>query len=86
MSDSRRIDTHHHIVPPDYAAWLHEHNARAGGLPIPEWRAEASLDMMDMCGVQAAILSVSTPGVHLGDDGEATPMRCPMCQQTMDGR
>ena len=67
----RRIDTHHHVVPPDYAAWLRRKGSLAGGLPIPDWSPEAALALMDERGVATAILSVSTPGVHLGDDAEA---------------
>src|SRR5262245_18864357 len=43
----------------------------AGGLPIPDWTVEAALALMDARAVETAILSVSTPGVHLGDDAEA---------------
>ena len=66
-----RIDTHQHIVPPDYAAWLRRMGMAAGGLPIPDWSRESALAMMDKHGVRTGILSVSTPGVHLGDDTEA---------------
>lgn len=68
---SPRIDTHQHIVPPAYAAWLARHGLSAGGLPIPAWSAEGALDLMAAAGIQAGLLSVSTPGVHLGDDAEA---------------
>ena len=71
MNGLPRIDVHHHIVPPLYAQWLRERGLAAGGLPIPDWSAEASLDLMDERGVETAILSVSTPGVHLTDDAEA---------------
>jgi predicted TIM-barrel fold metal-dependent hydrolase len=43
----------------------------AGGLPIPEWSADSAVALMDKYGIQNAILSVSTPGVNLGDDVEA---------------
>jgi predicted TIM-barrel fold metal-dependent hydrolase len=66
-----RIDTHHHIVPPAYAAWLKRIGVRAGGLPIPDWNVESTVALMDKFGIETAILSVSTPGVHLGDDAEA---------------
>ncbi len=66
-----RIDTHHHAVPATYAAWLKRAGVRAGGLPIPDWSPESSLALMDKYGIQTAILSVSTPGVNLGDDAEA---------------
>ena len=31
----RRIDTHAHIVPDFYRAWLAEKRVDAGGLPVP---------------------------------------------------
>ncbi|MEX2207568.1 MAG: amidohydrolase family protein [Myxococcota bacterium] len=71
MTASRRIDTHHHVVPPAYAAWLRSRGLAAGGLPIPDWSPDAALASMDKVGVQTAVLSVSTPGVHLGDDAAA---------------
>jgi predicted TIM-barrel fold metal-dependent hydrolase len=73
-SGLRRIDTHHHVVPPDYGAWLRRKGMAAGGLPIPDWTPEAALALMDERGVETAILSVSTPGVNLGDDAEARAM------------
>lgn len=66
-----RIDTHLHIVPPRYAAWLAERGHTAGGMPIPAWSVEGALDVMDAHGVAAALLSISTPGVYLGDAEEA---------------
>lgn len=71
MHTHRRIDTHHHLVPPAYAAWLKARGLDAGGLPIPDWSEEGALDMLEAAGIQTGILSVSTPGVHLGDDAEA---------------
>lgn len=67
-----RIDTHHHIVPPFYAAWLQSRGIQAaGGRLLPEWSAEGALDLMAAADIATGIFSVSTPGVHLGDDGEA---------------
>ena len=71
MATLGRIDTHHHVVPPAYAAWLKRKGMEAGGLPIPEWSADSALALMDKYRVRTAIMSVSTPGVHLGDDAEA---------------
>jgi 6-methylsalicylate decarboxylase len=68
---SRRIDTHSHVVPPDYADSLRARDVSAGGLPIPEWDPQAALALMDRHDIAAAVLSVSTPGVHFGDDAEA---------------
>jgi predicted TIM-barrel fold metal-dependent hydrolase len=71
MTKAGRIDTHHHIVPPAYADWLQSKGVTAGGAAIPKWSVESDLALMDSIGVETAILSVSTPGVNLGDDAEA---------------
>ncbi|MGD3109579.1 amidohydrolase family protein [Streptomyces sp. YGL11-2] len=71
MFAAGRIDTHHHIVPPDYRDWLLSRGETAGGLPIPTWDVDTDLAFMDGQGIRAAVLSVSTPGTHLGDDTEA---------------
>ena len=57
-----RIDTHHHIIPPDYRKDLR--NARideAGGRALPDWSPDAALQTMAELDVATAILSVSTP-------------------------
>ena len=69
-----RIDTHSHVLPPDYAQWLRAKGVSAGGLPIPAWDPHAALSLMDRHDIAAAVLSVSTPGVHLGDGAEARAM------------
>jgi predicted TIM-barrel fold metal-dependent hydrolase len=71
MATLGRIDTHHHIVPDAYAQWLRRKGLDAGGLPIPEWSVDSAIALMEKYNIQTAILSVSTPGVHLGDDAEA---------------
>jgi len=72
--NTARIDTHQHIVPPFYDEWLAANEVTAGGLPIPKWSAEGALDLMESAQIAKAILSVSTPGVHLGDDLQARDM------------
>jgi 6-methylsalicylate decarboxylase len=58
-----RIDTHHHLIPPDYRKALQKAGiAAAGGRELPDWSPEASLQTMAELGVGTAILSVSTPG------------------------
>lgn len=65
MSGRRRIDVHQHVVPPRYAAWLRAQGVSdAGGRELPAWSAEEALAVMDTHGIERAILSVSTPGVH----------------------
>jgi predicted TIM-barrel fold metal-dependent hydrolase len=68
---SLRIDTHHHVVPSFYRDWLAARGVDAGGMPIPQWSAQASLDLMARTRTGTAILSVSTPGVQPADGAEA---------------
>jgi 6-methylsalicylate decarboxylase len=58
-----RIDTHHHLIPPDYRKSLQKAGlSAAGGRELPGWSPEASLQAMADLDVGTAILSVSTPG------------------------
>lgn len=66
-----RIDVHHHAVPPFYARLLNQEGIRPGGVAVPEWTPEKSLRLMDRNGIGTGILSVSTPGAWLGDEGKA---------------
>ncbi len=66
-----RIDTHHHILPP---AWLAEERDRvlyaSQGAPaslIDNWRPERAVEDMDKSGVATSVVSISTPGVYMGD-------------------
>jgi predicted TIM-barrel fold metal-dependent hydrolase len=57
-----RIDTHHHMVPPDYRTALQAASiGDAGGRAMPDWSPEASLQTMAELDVSTAILSVSAP-------------------------
>jgi predicted TIM-barrel fold metal-dependent hydrolase len=67
-----RIDTHHHFVPPAYMSALRKQGYSYGaGSSIPEWTQQNAIAFMDSSGIETAILSISTPGVHFGDSGEA---------------
>jgi predicted TIM-barrel fold metal-dependent hydrolase len=58
-----RIDTHHHLVPPDYRKALQKAGlSEAGGRALPDWSPQATLQTMADLGIGTAILSVSTPG------------------------
>jgi 6-methylsalicylate decarboxylase len=58
-----RIDTHQHLIPPDYRKALRKAGLdEAGGRRMPDWSADASLQAMAELGIGTAILSVSTPG------------------------
>jgi 6-methylsalicylate decarboxylase len=68
---SLTIDTHHHILPDFF--WQETENARApiGGLAPLRWSKEATLSFMDDAGIDVAVVSLSTPGVHTGNSAKA---------------
>jgi 6-methylsalicylate decarboxylase len=69
-----KVDVHAHYVPDGYRAALE----RAGhdqpdGMPwIPDWSAELHLEAMERLGIARSLLSISSPGVHLGDGAADT--------------
>ncbi|MBV8348405.1 MAG: amidohydrolase [Mycolicibacterium sp.] len=71
-----RIDTHHHLIPPDYRKALQKAGIdEAGGRVLPDWSPEASLQTMAELDVATAILSVSTPGTSfLGAASDAAAL------------
>ena len=68
-----RIDVHAHFLPEFYrqavAAAGYDH---PDGIPaLPRWDEDAALAMMDGLNIRSAVLSISSPGVHFGDDAAA---------------
>jgi predicted TIM-barrel fold metal-dependent hydrolase len=67
------IDVHHHFLPPFYKplakGWLDKF--ATGVAAVMAWTPEASLAAMDEARVSRAVLSISSPGVHFGDDAQA---------------
>ncbi|MGW0816694.1 amidohydrolase family protein [Streptomyces viridiviolaceus] len=67
------VDVHAHFVTDSYVR-----QARAAGHQLPDgvpawpgWSAAAHLELMDRNGIRTSFLSVSSPGVHFGDDAAA---------------
>lgn len=67
------IDVHAHLLPDFYVqqatAAGHAHPDGMGGWPT--WSVRTHLDLMDRNGIDTAMLSMSSPGVHFGDDNAA---------------
>ncbi|SOE92595.1 Predicted metal-dependent hydrolase, TIM-barrel fold [Burkholderia sp. D7] len=68
-----RVDVHAHFVPAFYREALTDAGLSApdGIRAMPEWDVESTLRVMDRLGVATAMLSISSPGVHFGDDAKA---------------
>jgi predicted TIM-barrel fold metal-dependent hydrolase len=72
------IDTHHHVLPDFFWQETENANAPVGGLAPLRWSREASISFMDDAGIDLAVVSISTPGVHTGDSAKARTLarRC----------
>jgi len=69
---SDRIDVHFHYLSPEYREKMIDAvGAWSDGFPAPHWSAEGALAMMDKSGIATGMLSVSSPGVHFGNDANA---------------
>ena len=68
MTAPHRIDVHHHILSGEYISALARMGITgAGGVSFPSWSVDDALGIMDRQGIQAAVTSISAPGVHFGD-------------------
>ncbi len=81
-----RVDTHHHLVPPDYRKALHKAGIdSAAGRAMPDWSVDAALGAMFDLDVATAIVSVSTPGTtFLPKPGDAGALARDLNDYTAD--
>jgi 6-methylsalicylate decarboxylase len=67
----KRIDVHHHFLPPQYMKEEHERlNFAHGNVSASQmlsWTPSQSLEVMDQNGIATAVVSITTPGVWFGD-------------------
>ena len=75
---TRTVDVHHHILPDFFWRETNDAHNPVGGITPPPWDAGMMLSFMDDAGIDVAVTSISTPGVHLGDDARARSLarRC----------
>jgi len=75
---STTIDIHHHILPDFFWRETNEQHGPVGGFAPPPWSSAQALSFMDDAGIDIAVTSISTPGVHVGDDARARSLarRC----------
>ncbi len=60
-----KIDVHHHILPPEYISSLAKKGIiKSAGINFPEWDVESSIKFMDRQNIEAAVVSISAPGIY----------------------
>jgi predicted TIM-barrel fold metal-dependent hydrolase len=64
-----RIDAHHHFAPPTWVAAMKGHPLLQA--PNTTWTPEKSIEDLDRGGGAAAVLSITNPGLYLGDRAQA---------------
>jgi aminocarboxymuconate-semialdehyde decarboxylase len=68
---SLTVDLHHHVMPDFYWQASNEDGSAAGGITPPPWSLEGAIAYLDEAKLDIAVASISTPGVHFGDDRAA---------------
>src|SRR5581483_9329395 len=76
-SPKRRIDVHHHIVPPVHAEAMAKHKSSGG----TKWSVSQSLADMDKAGVTTSITSILNPGVWFGQIDEESRKLARACNE-----
>jgi predicted TIM-barrel fold metal-dependent hydrolase len=82
MPNDGLIDVHAHFTTDRYiAAAKAAGHVEPDGMPEPywpRWHVDEHLRMMDRNGIRKSILSISSPGVHFGDDRSARTLAAEM--------
>jgi predicted TIM-barrel fold metal-dependent hydrolase len=65
------IDVHHHFLPDIFWEATNDAHSPVGGISPPPWSKESTLSYMDEAGIDTAILSITAPGIHTGNDSAA---------------
>jgi 6-methylsalicylate decarboxylase len=68
---SLTIDLHQHVIPDFYWEASNEDGNAAGGITPPRWSLDGTIAYLDVARIDVAVPSISTPGVHFGDDAAA---------------
>jgi predicted TIM-barrel fold metal-dependent hydrolase len=70
-TNPRRIDVHHHMLPPEYAKLARERilQITSGDPTVLNWTPDVTLQQMEQFGIASSILSLPVPGAwHGGKD------------------
>ncbi len=67
------VDYHAHAIPDSYRELVAKHGMSLDeGFPLPQWSAEAHMQMMAEAGIDRAILTLPAPHPYFGDQTECT--------------
>jgi predicted TIM-barrel fold metal-dependent hydrolase len=74
--DTALIDVHAHFLTERYVVAAQGAGiTQPDGMPVwPAWSVDAHLQLMEENRIAKAVLSISSPGVHFGDDGAAAEL------------
>ncbi len=63
-ANPRRIDVHHHMLPPEYATLTRDRilEITSGNTTVLDWTPDVTLEQMEQFGVASSILSLPVPG------------------------
>jgi predicted TIM-barrel fold metal-dependent hydrolase len=65
------VDIHHHVLPDFFWRETNEGHSPVGGIMPPPWTPEGMISFLDDAAIDMGVTSISTPGVHTGDDKAA---------------
>jgi aminocarboxymuconate-semialdehyde decarboxylase len=65
------VDLHHHMLPDFFWQATNAGDHPVGGVAPPPWSRAGALSFLDDAGIDVAVTSISTPGVHTGGDAAA---------------
>jgi predicted TIM-barrel fold metal-dependent hydrolase len=77
---ARRIDVHHHMLPPAYIEKRLSIGVGEGSTEVSQWTPARTLEQMDRNGIATAVLSLSQPGIKF-DDVEGTRSMLRYCNE-----
>lgn len=71
IASAQVTDYHAHCIPDSYRDFVAAHGALFDeGFPLPQWTAEAHLQLMDEAGIETAVLTLPAPHPWFGDTAE----------------
>jgi predicted TIM-barrel fold metal-dependent hydrolase len=72
-NSNRKIDVHAHYLPEGYEEEMRKAGVtQPDGMPgYPKWSVDLALETYEKYGIETGMLSISSPGVHYGDDAAA---------------